>query len=148
MELARSLLSPVAAYTWPPLVSISRRTILSLLGQIKVGQLIVHDASTNITTVCGDGACAEKQTNGKIEPEVTAGRRKGPPRAVLRVQRDTFWVRMILFADMVRPIEVANAGLCDTQEDALSCRAVTTVSVPLIVQDADLIFVAGSLRRH
>ena len=104
MELASSLLSPVTAYAWPPLVAFSRRTILSLFSQIKTGQLIVHDAATNITTVCGaleaedSGAKAE----ARAEEASKSGRRRGPPRAELRVQRDSFWVRLLLFADMVR----------------------------------------------
>ena len=105
MELASSLLgpvlTPVTAVAWPPIVALSRRTVLALLGQIKVGQLVVQDALNNITTVCGGGG--EAETNGtKVEPDLRGGRRKGPPRAILRVQRDTFWVRLVLFADMVR----------------------------------------------
>ena len=104
MELASSLLSPVTAWTWPPVVAFSRRTVLSLFSQITTGQLIVHDAITNITTVCGavDVEGPSEKADARAEEASRSGRRKGPPRTTLRVLRDTFWVRLLLFADMVR----------------------------------------------
>ena len=100
MAVYSSVLSKASAYTWPTIVGLSRRTILSLLSRISVGQLVVVDAPTNTVTVCG--ALEPKQDE---EDNLKAGegtKRSQAPRAELRVLRDTFWVRMLLFADMVR----------------------------------------------
>ena len=108
MELARTLFRPVTAYAWPPVVALSRRAILSLLSQITVGELVIHDAGTNITTVCG--SIEAKSTDAKRQEKLNkSGRRDGPPRTVLRVQHDVFWVRLLLFADMVRSSGPRNA---------------------------------------
>lgn len=98
MAILDGLISQASAYTWNPLVNVSRRAVLGLLSRITIGQLVVTDTTTNVTTVCGaleprieDGLDLKKPTKN-IED----------PRAELRVQRDIFWVRMLLFADMVR----------------------------------------------
>ena len=75
--------SYAGAFTWEPLVRFSRSTILRLLKRIAVGQLVVRD-SDGLLTVCGT-------------PQV----KDGSPRTELRVLKETFWVRVFLFADMV-----------------------------------------------
>ena len=66
------------------MVQISRSTVLSLLQRIEVGQLLVTDTDGSITT-CGhiDG-------------------RDQVPRTGLKVLKEAFWIRLLLFADMVR----------------------------------------------
>ncbi|KAL8832299.1 MAG: hypothetical protein Q9191_000353 [Dirinaria sp. TL-2023a] len=71
------------AFTWEPLVRFSRSTILRLLKRIAVGQLVVKD-SDGLVTLCGT-------------PQV----KDGSPRTELRVFKEAFWVRVLLFADMV-----------------------------------------------
>ena len=132
MELASSLLSPVTAYAWPPLVSLSRRTVLSLFAQIKVGQLVVQDAPTNITTVCG--ALEVEDPDKKVEPDLRGGRRRGTPRAVLRVHSDTFWVRLLLFADMVRINSAKHWESVSISKRAIASNAVLCVIVLLLVR--------------
>ena len=72
---------------WGPLVRLSRTAILSLLNGIEVGCLIIKERD-GTETRCGGGkgshVCAT------------------PPRTELRVQREAFWLRLALFADMVR----------------------------------------------
>ena len=100
-----AFLSRASSYAWPTVVGLSRRAILSLLSRITVGQLVVVDMPTNTVNVCG--ALEPKQERGHgnlkgsegIEEEAATVR---APRAELRVQRNVFWVRMLLFADMVR----------------------------------------------
>jgi len=70
--------------TWGPLVQLSRSAILSTLSKITVGQLKVIEADGH-TTICGE----------------LGANIKGPS-TELRVHKETFWVRMLLFADMVR----------------------------------------------
>lgn len=80
---------------WQPLVRFSRGIVLSLLRRIAVGQIVVRDSDGAVTT-CG-------------APEV----KSGTPRSELRVLKETFWVRALLFADMV--------SLVPWQSDARSC---------------------------
>ena len=67
---------------WAPLVNLSRTAVLSLLQQIENGQLLVKEEDGR-ETVCG---------------RFTAGQTL---RTELRIRRETFWVRLALFADMV-----------------------------------------------
>ena len=67
---------------WGPLVQLSRTTILSLLQQVEKGQLVVKEQD-GTETVCG------RLSVGQISC------------TELRIRRETFWVRLALFADMV-----------------------------------------------
>ena len=71
------------SFAWQPMVRFSRSIILGLLRRILVGQILVRD-SDGAVTVCG-------------APQV----KDGTPRTDLRVLKETFWVRVLLFADMV-----------------------------------------------
>jgi cyclopropane-fatty-acyl-phospholipid synthase len=71
---------------WGPLVGISRTATLSLLGRIEKGTLVIKE-SDGRETVCGS-------------PSSPKGSK--PPRTELMVHRESFWVRLLLFADMVR----------------------------------------------
>ena len=97
-QLARDVLSRAAAYTWGPIVAGSRRTVLNLFSRIRVGQLVVTDATSNVTTVLG---VLEPRRDDDQDLKGVAKPPEGP-RAELRVQSDVFWVRLLLFADMVR----------------------------------------------
>ncbi|KAI9821691.1 MAG: hypothetical protein M1827_002272 [Pycnora praestabilis] len=68
--------------TWGPLVQLSRKAVLTLFKRIENGQLIIKDADGTFT-YCG----AAKMKEGRI-------------RTQLNVLKETFWVRMFLFADM------------------------------------------------
>jgi hypothetical protein len=74
------------AVAWDPLVKTSRHLILSLLSQIKTGRLTVVERDGK-ETICG-------QVGGEaVHPQVQ-----------LRVVRNAFWLRLALFADMVRNV--------------------------------------------
>ena len=78
-----TLRSYAGSFTWQPFVRFSRTTVLHLLQRITVGQILVTD-SDGMRTVCG-------------APQV----KDGTPRTELKVLKEAFWVRAILFADMV-----------------------------------------------
>jgi cyclopropane-fatty-acyl-phospholipid synthase len=81
----------VASYGWGPLLSVSRSAVLSLLSRIQAGHLKVVDADGKESTY------GQKQVvNGKSEKSVYS-----LPNVELTVHKDVFWVRMLLFADMV-----------------------------------------------
>lgn len=71
------------SFTWQRLVRFSRNTVLNLLRRIATGQIVVRD-SDGAVTICG-------------APQA----KDGTPRSELRVLKETFWVRVLLFADMV-----------------------------------------------
>lgn len=74
------------AFAWGPLVQTSRQLVLSLLSRIEHGSLTVVEKD-GITTVYGEVGAETLQ-----------------PAAHLRVIRDSFWLRLALFADMVRSV--------------------------------------------
>lgn len=74
----------VGCVTWSPLVKFSRSAVLAVLSRIELGQVVVVDGDGTATR-CG-------------EP----GESSRGPNAELKVVKDSFWVRALLFADMVR----------------------------------------------
>lgn len=69
--------------TWAPVVNFSRATVLSLLRRIDLGLLLIVDKDGEVT-VCG-----------------SPKRKDGLPKTELKVLNDAFWVRLLLFGDMV-----------------------------------------------
>ena len=78
-----SLRSYLGSFTWGPLVKLSRSTVLGLLSQIEVGQLVIRDCDGTVT-ICG-------------QPNIE----DASPSTELRISKEAFWVRVMLFADMV-----------------------------------------------
>ena len=84
-----------ASYAYPPLVSLSRAAVQSLFQQIRVGQLKIIDQDGTVT-ICGQQ---------KLRPDSQADRSVySLPVTELNVHKDLFWVRLLLFADMVRVV--------------------------------------------
>ena len=97
-SLANALFGQITAYAWPPVVSLSRRTIISVLSRVTQGQLVLADSTENVVTVCGlleqrSSADPDKSRREETVPKA--------PRAELRVVNEVFWVRLLLFGDMV-----------------------------------------------
>lgn len=80
---ANGLRQYVSNIGWEPLVGFSRNTILSVLKQIRNGSLKITDVDGS-ETICG-----------------VVSSQKNALKTALEVHKDTFWVRMLLFADMV-----------------------------------------------
>ena len=78
-----SLRSYLGSLTWGPFVKRSRSTVLAMLKRIEFGQLVVRDSDGTLT-ICGN-----------------PGVKDASPRSELRVSKEAFWVRVLLFADMV-----------------------------------------------
>jgi cyclopropane-fatty-acyl-phospholipid synthase len=75
-----ALRSYTSSLAWNPLVQFSRSTCLSILSRIQIGLLEIID---------NDG-----------EAYILGGNDSSNPKITLRVHKDTFWVRLLLFADM------------------------------------------------
>ena len=71
------------SFAWGPVIQLSRSAILSVLKSVEIGQLTVRDTD-GTTTVCG------KKPQAGDDAPVTS----------LDVVRETFWLRLALFADM------------------------------------------------
>ena len=78
-----SLRTYVGTFTWAPFVTLSRSAVLALLGRVEFGQLVLKDTDGTVT-ICGN-----------------PGIKDGSPRTELHVLKEAFWVRLMLFADMV-----------------------------------------------
>jgi len=89
-DTANALASYAGAYALPPLLSVSRSAILSLLRNIQIGSLAVHDTDGTVTT-CGSPRRVDSQDNKTVHSAA---------HTELRVLSDMFWVRLLLFADM------------------------------------------------
>ena len=74
----------IGSFTWGPLVQLSRAAVLAVLQKIEVGQLDITDSNGTVVR-CG------AQVDGD----------EGP-RSQLKVLNEAFWVRTLLFADMVQ----------------------------------------------
>ena len=83
----------IGSFTWGPFVQISRSTVLGLLQRVEIGQLVIVDCDGSVTT-CGN-------IEGKTDLPTTQ----------LKVLKEAFWVRVLLFADMVRPVDGSNSHL-------------------------------------
>ncbi|KAL8969395.1 MAG: hypothetical protein Q9183_002016 [Haloplaca sp. 2 TL-2023] len=74
--------SNMSFITWNPLVRLSRAAVLNVLSRVKVGHIAIID-SDGSETICGERWA-----------------KKGVPATELKVLKETFWVRLLLFADM------------------------------------------------
>lgn len=81
----------VASLAWVPLVNLSRSFVLPLLKRIEIGTVVVID-NDGAVFVCG-----------AHQPDDSG------PNTELRVLKESFWVRILLFADMVRQNSVSMA---------------------------------------
>lgn len=82
-DVARSYLG---SFSWSPLVHLSRAAVLSVLGRVEIGHIAIVD-SDGSETICGE-----------------RWRKEGVPATELTVLKEAFWVRLLLFADMVRAL--------------------------------------------
>lgn len=83
-EAVSTLLSPVTSQAWGPLVTLCKDGTLSQFQNLKHGKLVVFEGgSSKATAAFGSD-------------------KEGLPIAFLHVLDEKFWVRLALFADMVR----------------------------------------------
>lgn len=104
MDLLRPNIQYLRRYAgsiaWGPFVTLSRNAILSSLTRIRVGQLKIVECDGHQTT-CGGSA---RSSHG--------------PNVELSVHKDAFWIRTLLFADMVRLRNIIYGG--DSQSDLIT----------------------------
>ncbi|KAG5956741.1 hypothetical protein E4U57_002331 [Claviceps arundinis] len=95
---AELLRGTVGGWAWPPLVSVAKTTILSTLANIETGTLLLVDEPGETRHVFG------QKLSGTVDdqaPGATCTRRADTtPRVEIIVKRDSFWPRLLLFADI------------------------------------------------
>lgn len=88
----------VGSVSWGPVLAVSKAAVTSLFGRIENGTLVVIDETNGSTQVYGQNLAKE---NGKMTNGVNGKSRKtGAGRAQLLIRKESFWVRLFLFADM------------------------------------------------
>jgi cyclopropane-fatty-acyl-phospholipid synthase len=92
------LRSTLGSISFGPALTISKLAVTSMLSKIELGTLILKDEATGETTVFGQRLAKEHKTmtNG-VGGHKKAGRIQ---KVELVVRKETFWVRLFLFADM------------------------------------------------
>jgi len=100
-DLLRSTLGSIS---FGPALSLSKTAVESLFSKIEVGTLIVTDSITGTSRSYGQKIAKEhkKTTNGVNGVNGSHGTKKasGVSKVELLVKKETFWVRLFLFADM------------------------------------------------
>ena len=100
-DLLRSTLGSIS---FGPALSLSKTAVISIFSKIEVGTLIVTDSTTGTTRSYGQKIAKEhkKTTNGVNGVNGRHGTNKAGKvsKVELLVKKETFWVRLFLFADM------------------------------------------------
>jgi cyclopropane-fatty-acyl-phospholipid synthase len=103
-DLLRTTLGSI---TFGPALSVSKSAVASLFSKIEVGTLIITDSATGTTRSYGQKIAKEhkKTTNGVNGVKGIKGSGQGQKagqvsKVELLVKKETFWVRLFLFADM------------------------------------------------
>jgi hypothetical protein len=98
-DLLRSTLGSI---TFGPALTISKAAVTSLFSQIEVGTLVITDVSGTVSSYGQKIAKEHRRTaNGVNGVNGGHGKKAGEVSKVeLVVKKETFWVRLFLFADM------------------------------------------------
>ncbi|KAG6005897.1 hypothetical protein E4U21_007531 [Claviceps maximensis] len=95
---AEVLRGTVGGWAWPPLVSLAKTTVLGTLANIEIGTLLLVDEPGATRHVFGQNLSGSVDDHASGEPGT---RRAGTtPRVEIVVKRDSFWPRLLLFADI------------------------------------------------
>lgn len=94
VELTRGT---VGGFTWGPSLKAAKWAVHSLFSNIEHGTLIVEDQVDGTNEFYGESLGRAKAPLKLVNGE---GRIGGVPRVVLVVKKSSFWMRLVLFADM------------------------------------------------
>lgn len=94
VELARGT---VGGFTWGPSLKAAKWAVHSLFSNIEHGTLIVEDKVDGTNELYGERLGRAKPPGKLVNGE---GRTASDPRVVLVVKKSSFWLRLVLFADM------------------------------------------------
>ncbi|QPH04606.1 hypothetical protein C2857_001750 [Epichloe festucae Fl1] len=92
------LRSTVGGWAWAPAVSVAKTTILNMLGNIETGTLLLVDEPGETRHVFGQKLSGTVDDQAPGDPRTR--RADTTPRVEIVVKRDSFWLRLLLFADI------------------------------------------------
>ncbi|KAG6042281.1 hypothetical protein E4U41_000025 [Claviceps citrina] len=95
---AAVLRGTVGGWAWGPLVSVAKTTILSTLANIETGTLLLVDEPGETRHVFGQKLSGP--VDDYVPGEPCQRRADATPRVEIVVKRDSFWLRLLLFADI------------------------------------------------
>lgn len=82
-------------WTWPPAVNLARRAVLSIFSGLEAGSLLIIDeAGGGVQHAFGQSSFAEDGHKPDAESVYDV------PNVEIVVKRDSFWLRLILLADI------------------------------------------------
>jgi cyclopropane-fatty-acyl-phospholipid synthase len=97
-DLLRGALGGVS---WGPGLAVSKAAVTAMLSRIEIGQLIITDETTGQITIYGQKIAKEHSKMSNGVNGVNGIKKVGGVRKVeWVVKRETFWMRLFLFADM------------------------------------------------
>ncbi|KAH7360355.1 Mycolic acid cyclopropane synthetase-domain-containing protein [Rhexocercosporidium sp. MPI-PUGE-AT-0058] len=78
--------------SWPPAVNLARNAVLRTFSGLEVGSLLIIDEPNGMKHIFGRGFAEDRETEAK--------KINNAPSAEIVVKRDTFWLRLFLYADV------------------------------------------------
>lgn len=87
----------IGGFTWGPSLKAAKWAAHSLFNNIQSGTLVVEDRVDGTNQLYGQRLSTSKGPAKLVNGE---GRTAGFPRVVLVVKKSSFWLRVVLFADM------------------------------------------------
>jgi hypothetical protein len=100
-EMAAAAVSAIGALnetllSWvsPPVFNLARRTVLGIFARLETGSLLIMDQASGAKYVFGESRLEENSEKAEAKSIYTV------PSAKIVVTRDSFWLRLLLFADI------------------------------------------------
>ena len=79
-------------WSWPPAVNLARNVVLQTLSGLEVGSLLIFDETNGKDYAFGQSSSQNTLVESKDVNNL--------PKVEIVVKRDTFWLRLFLYADM------------------------------------------------
>lgn len=79
-------------WSWPPAVSITRNAVLRTFSALEVGSILIIDQPSGIEHAFGKSSSKDKEADVRNSNTI--------PNVEIVVKRDSFWLRLFLYADM------------------------------------------------
>jgi len=100
VHCADLLRGALGGISWGPALSVSKAAVTSLFKRIENGTLVVVDDTTGTTETFGEQLPKEFIKSATNGVNGTKTQSNGAKRVELRIRKESFWVRLFLFADM------------------------------------------------
>ena len=79
-------------WTWPPSINLARKTMLDIFSRLESGHLLIIEEKSGARYAFGQSGAVEERSVAKNVYDI--------PSVTIVVKRDSFWLRLLLFADI------------------------------------------------